>query len=603
MTDSTQFLGLASGLPFDTQEIRGAMLAPYEFEMWLCGGQSNSAGAQLPTVAQMLPGGNFAPVPNLFMVEGEGTIVGARAGHHFGPIPGGNFSIGGVSAFWEFCRLRAQMYPERKILMCSAALGGTKLVNAQWDVPPATLGANIAKLRGMLSTVLNNSTIKVHVGGVWWQGHESDGFAGETKATYKARYLAMRTYLIDGLSDVSGPLDDRPWMLASFHDDWIANGVAPNILAPVDPGVPAANMRVIHEAITEMCREQTNFYYVPSNGLVLFDTIHWDAVSQRRLGRRLFRAVNRAQAELRGNLEFRGTWAPNGNTPPSFPANARKGDFYTATAQTLAGLPVDGLEVLAGDILLALVDNPRTDLYANQWLKIRTSNVEFTSKTLVSAGAFQVNLQNTALFGGLGTFAGYGILDVISPSHIWAHAFGRSLGAGLLFGASNYPTGTDAWTVFALRAGVFQMIMDLQASPAGDPTYRMLVHHTASGAAFTLFSADKDNIEATFNQAGWAAGLQVSRASDTFPTFLRGRAKVDIATDNTTNRTTVRTNPTNVEVHSGATGGDGTKIATVLSNGDMELHVVGRGIILASPDGTRYKATMVNGGTWAIAPA
>lgn len=49
--------------------------------------------------------------------------------------------------------------------------------------------------------------------------------------------------------------------------------------------------------------------------------------------------------------------------------------------------------------------------------------------------------------------------------------------------------------------------------------------------------------------------------------------------------------------------GTSTKQMTLHSNGDLELHTVGGGIILASPDGTRYKATMNNGGTWNIAAA
>ena len=39
------------------------------------------------------------------------------------------------------------------------------------------------------------------------------------------------------------------------------------------------------------------------------------------------------------------------------------------------------------------------------------------------------------------------------------------------------------------------------------------------------------------------------------------------------------------------------------TNGNIEILQIGAGMIVPSPDGTRYRATMANGGTWAIAPA
>jgi hypothetical protein len=38
-------------------------------------------------------------------------------------------------------------------------------------------------------------------------------------------------------------------------------------------------------------------------------------------------------------------------------------------------------------------------------------------------------------------------------------------------------------------------------------------------------------------------------------------------------------------------------------DGTLECLVTGNGIVMKSPDGTRYKATIANGGTWAIAAA
>jgi hypothetical protein len=53
----------------------------------------------------------------------------------------------------------------------------------------------------------------------------------------------------------------------------------------------------------------------------------------------------------------------------------------------------------------------------------------------------------------------------------------------------------------------------------------------------------------------------------------------------------------------GTNSGTSAKKATVYGNGDIEVHTIGAGLIVASPDGTRYKATMNNGGTWNIATA
>jgi hypothetical protein len=47
----------------------------------------------------------------------------------------------------------------------------------------------------------------------------------------------------------------------------------------------------------------------------------------------------------------------------------------------------------------------------------------------------------------------------------------------------------------------------------------------------------------------------------------------------------------------------GTSKVFVNSDGEVELTTVSKGIILKSADGTRYRATMANGGTWTIAAA
>lgn len=52
-----------------------------------------------------------------------------------------------------------------------------------------------------------------------------------------------------------------------------------------------------------------------------------------------------------------------------------------------------------------------------------------------------------------------------------------------------------------------------------------------------------------------------------------------------------------------ANNGSNVDILKISGNGDIELLVTGAGLIMKSPDGTRYKATMANGGTWSIAAA
>lgn len=602
MTDTGQFLGLTAGHPFDTGEFRVALQAPYEYEMWLCGGQSNAAGAAGALVAELLPGGIAAALPNLFMVEGEGAIMPARAGQHYGPQAGaGIYSTGGVSAFAEFCRLRAQMYPDRKILMCSAALGGTKLIGGPWD--SSIPGACIFKLRGMLSTVLNNTSVKVHVGGFWWQGHESDGFAGETAANYKAAFLALRTYLINGLSDVSGTLEDRPWLLASFHDHWIADGVAPNVLAPGDPGVSAANMRAVHQGITEMCREQETFHYVRTDDLEVYDGIHWDQTSQRKLGRRLFRAANKALTDIRGGLEYRGAWTPN----TSFPADARKGYFYTATAQTLVAFPLpESVVFLPGDILLALLDNPRTDTYTGQWLRIKQQTFESFARVSVFTGQIVNNVSDNPVPFLKVNPALDAIRGMATVRQSGFEAMGTFLGQGVLANHLLFNYGATATWVHAsnyINAALGVQGFVEMVRTASNLGWSSLIVGGAGGR-YSQIIHDFNVLVAKFYTSladGFGSGLDVQAPS--MHTSLQSIARAQLRTDNATNRTTVRVNPTNVEVFSGATGGDGTKIATVLANGDVELHVAGRGLILASPDGTRYKATMTNAGAWTIALA
>jgi hypothetical protein len=50
-------------------------------------------------------------------------------------------------------------------------------------------------------------------------------------------------------------------------------------------------------------------------------------------------------------------------------------------------------------------------------------------------------------------------------------------------------------------------------------------------------------------------------------------------------------------------GTTGATVATISPTGSVEAHTIGAGFIMKSPDGTRYRIAVANGGALSTAPA
>jgi hypothetical protein len=98
---------------------------------------------------------------------------------------------------------------------------------------------------------------------------------------------------------------------------------------------------------------------------------------------------------------------------------------------------------------------------------------------------------------------------------------------------------------------------------------------------------------------------QFSSVGSAITAILEGR-RTNANTNSTTPAITLRSQ----DVHDAGkaliniqNGTSGTVIARVYADGEIELLVAGKGLIMASPDGTRYRLTIANGGTVSVAAA
>lgn len=154
------------------------------------------------------------------------------------------------------------------------------------------------------------------------------------------------------------------------------------------------------------------------------------------------------------------------------------------------------------------------------------------------------------------------------------------------------------------KAAAFGALMNVSL---GSGTHRMLMNVTAVGAGDSSITWNAGS--GTFKVGPYQAGIAATHRGLIFSTT----GTVDDPTSAQAFLFTSRSTPARPTARTKAVSGqtaaihvfavDATDQSSIMANGEFEHLVSGAGLVLRSPDGTRYRLTVANGGTLAIANA
>lgn len=236
--------------------------------------------------------------------------------------------------------------------------------------------------------------------------------------------------------------------------------------------------------------------------------------------------------------------------------------------------------------------------------------------SLAAAGAAQAGAVTTGAqeLGGVKTLTGAilaGVTTIVEATTALIRAIGvslvlrSSLGAGASDVVAMVGTSQTIGTTNA-TAELFVVATDL----AGTPNRRLAVYKGAQAAGFELGAPGVTGRLKLDNSVGWQLAWGTSAVvvdgsnvrTDAGVTVIHRSLAVDGASAiavvsrcgnawaNATARLHSFQNTT-------------TEKSAIMGNGEFEHAVAGAGIVLKSPDGTRYRITIANGGTLSIAAA
>ena len=158
--------------------------------------------------------------------------------------------------------------PGRRILLVPAAVGGTGFANGHWNPGDDLFEGAVRRTRAALAAAPNACLAAI----LWHQGEADVGaLSGPDYAARLARTVAAFRARIGGAHQV-------PFVTGGFEPDWVTS--SPARLA-------------ILEALAHLADTVAATINVSADGLAgnAGDRIHFDAASQRILGRRYFEAL------------------------------------------------------------------------------------------------------------------------------------------------------------------------------------------------------------------------------------------------------------------------------------------------------------------------
>jgi hypothetical protein len=173
-------------------------------------------------------------------------------------------------------------------------------------------------------------------------------------------------------------------------------------------------------------------------------------------------------------------------------------------------------------------------------------------------------------------------------------------GGGFTYRAPMYSGAADTVVAFGVDGDAFPQVRIFAESNAGIYWGDGTVDPTTAGYNLWL------------NQSSSGVELDSSGSS---VLLGQGEAFVDLApADGAPANVFIRVDEFDAQIHARASGGQslpllelaatsGDPMLTVMQDGEVEIYTAGGGIVMASPDGTRYRLTVANGGTLDISAA
>jgi len=239
------------------------------YDVFLLAGQSNCEGFATPIDL------NFDYTnPNILQYGGgNSSTLDKTLTLAVEPLRGRSGGVSNAIGFGlTFAKLYHQ-YTGKKVILIPTALGGTGFANNRWNSTGGANGAGrdlyefaIQQVREVLNISINNKLIAI----LWHQGElDADNNTANYATMLDAMIAGFRTRL---------NLPNLPFILGEMVESWVA-----------------ANSSVrgnVQNLIRNTPLRVTNTRTVTSSGLLpLPDGIHFNAVSQRELGRRYFEAL------------------------------------------------------------------------------------------------------------------------------------------------------------------------------------------------------------------------------------------------------------------------------------------------------------------------
>lgn len=573
-------------------------------ELWIVAGQSNCVGNCDQDSNKDL----YSSEPGLYLIDLDGSIRLATYPFHVTQVenPLGDYFHGRSGAL-DALRLRAAQ-GGRRIVVLSAAYKGSGLhwnsLAPLWYGPAAYGGDGLGGTLYQEVVTRANAALALDSrlfwkGLIWHQG-EADSIPAVSGADYISAFNSM----LDGW---------RAEINADFMNNRgqeivVIGQLTPYNLANGYSTYAASEFQEIDNAVQVEVAKNPFWAFVRSDGLnVQADNIHFDVADQAKLGYRYFSAIKFAEMNCSGEKPL--------NIPiPEF--SATKGYSFGETITYNGYLYRANKNVPPGSFNIADWDKNDYD-------------PETYTKDDVGAAIYLTDIKHTLGADTLGTAATYSAqfageawraVDNTDPDRFayqcigddLFHTYGETVAGNQdltsAIGVFNGDTGAELDRAYA-RAFF---------GPDGKPCAELVAYENLYVSAViqdcSRVSAHANYADlfykkaATLNEFGIAANRVVNE------THIAGHDKLELYCDergltNATSiggsfpptnpgRTTVRVTRTKVEIYKNTLSNQtaGNILATIDAEG-IELHDSDMGLILKSPNGTRFKIKVDNAGT------
>lgn len=288
-------------------------------------------------------------------------------------------------------------------------------------------------------------------------------------------------------------------------------------------------------------------------------------------------------------------------------ADKAKLDGYPATPGTGAVSSVtqaNGLTLTAGD--LTLTQAPVTlDGASSSWLTLVGQMLKLT---LVSAAGATAGLVDDAAqaWNGVKTFAA----EAVFSAGLVATGV-RAIGAALMLRSDLGAGASDVGVDLGFSTANGSVNIGAKAVRIGAGVGGTFIEYVSFGKSLTVFTSNGVEVGRISSGVGFSGSLAayyafyVSQVAGGYGAVNSVRLTTEGADGAASvagliNTTTAWSNATS-RLWSFRT--NNVEKSAIMSNGEFEHAVAGAGIVLKSPDGTRYRLTVANGGTLSIAAA